>query len=202
MGFYSFFRNFLNFSLFRIFGNSFIFPCLTSLELCLYYTSVKCMIVCFAVQLSKCCIAIFFVAICPTRLDYNTMGFLLCQCLFSFFYNLFCSNFFPPNSPPKGPTTSSAGGMRKPPWGKTSAFPPKGGLTNRSFFTGWPLKSGSLLMLHPISFVLLLNILLYRLFVYITDRLTIISSCPEMTISSLSILWMSVKNHKRTLAFN
>ena len=31
-----------------------------------------------------------------------------------------------------------------PPWGKTFAFPPKGGLANRSFFTGWPLKSGSL----------------------------------------------------------
>ena len=106
------------------------------------------------------------------------------------------------NSPPKGPTTSSAGGMGKPLWGKTFAFPPKGGLANRSFFTGRPLKSGSLLMLHPISFVLFLNILLYRLFIYITDRLAIISSCPEMTIPFLSIFWMSVKYHKRTLAFN
>ena len=106
------------------------------------------------------------------------------------------------NSPPKGPTTSSAGGMGKPPWGKTFAFPPKGGLANRSFFTGRPLKSGSLLMLHPISCVLFLNILLYRLFIYIADRLAIISSCPEMTIPFLSILWMSVKYHKRTLAFN
>lgn len=106
------------------------------------------------------------------------------------------------NSPPKGPTTSSAGGMGKPPWGKTFAFPPKGGLANRSFFTGRPLKSGSLLMLHPISFVLFLNILLYRLFIYIADRLAIISSCPDMTIPFLSIFWMSVKYHKRTLAFN
>ena len=105
-------------------------------------------------------------------------------------------------SPPKGPTTSSAGGMGKPPWGKTFAFPPKGGLANRSFFTGRPLKSGSLLMLHPISFVLFLNILLYRLFIYIADRLAIISSCPDMTIPFLSIFWMSVKYHKRTLAFN
>ena len=110
-----------------------------------------------------------------------------------------CSHHY---SPPKGPTTSSAGGMGKPPWGKTFAFPPKGGLANRSFFTGRPLKSGSLLMLHPISFVLFLNILLYRLFIYITDRLAIISSCPEMTIPFLSIFWMSVKYHKRTLAFN
>ncbi len=105
-------------------------------------------------------------------------------------------------SPPKSPTTSSAGGMGKPPWGKTFAFPPKGGLANRSFFTGRPLKSGSLLMLHPISFVLFLNILLYRLFIYITDCLAIISSCPEMTIPFLSIFLMSVKYHKRTLAFN
>ncbi len=89
-----------------------------------------------------------------------------------------------------------------PPWGKTFAFPPKGGLANRSFFTGRPLKSGSLLMLHPISFVLFLNILLYRLFIYITDCLAIISSCPEMTIPFLSIFWMSVKYHKRTFAFN
>ena len=50
-------------------------------------------------------------------------------------------------------------------------------------------------MLHPISFVLFLNILLYRLFIYIADRLAIISSCPEMTIPFLSIFWMSVKYH-------
>ena len=106
------------------------------------------------------------------------------------------------HSPPKGPTTSSAGGMGKPPWGKTFAFPPKGGLANRSFFTGRPLKSGFLLMLHPIPFVLLLNILLYCLFVDITDRFAIISSCPEVTVSFLSIFWMPVKYHKRTLAFN
>ena len=89
-----------------------------------------------------------------------------------------------------------------PPWGKTFAFPPKGGLANRSFFTGRPLKSGSLLMLHPIPFVLLLNILLYCLFVDITDRFAIISSCPEVTVSFLSIFWMPVKYHKRTLALN
>lgn len=108
---------------------------------------------------------------------------------------------FSDNSPPKDPTTSSAGGMGKPPWGKTFAFPPKGGLANLSFFTGWPLKSGPLLIPHPISFVLLLNILLYRLFVYITHRLAIISPRPEVTVPFLSIFWMPVKNHKRALAF-
>ena len=73
------------------------------------------------------------------------------------------------------------------PWGKTVTFPPKGGLANRSFFTGRPLKSGSLLMLHLIPFVLPLNILLYCFFVDITDRFTIISSCPEVTVSFLSL---------------
>ena len=105
------------------------------------------------------------------------------------------------NKNTKVSTTSPAGGLLSPFQG-IIAFPPKGGLRNRSICYWWPLKSGlqHFSLLFGISFqsiplILLCNILRYRRFIHITDCFAIISACPKVAIIFLSILWIFVKQH-------
>ena len=66
----------------------------------------------------------------------------------------------------------------------------------------WPLKSGSLpFSFHSVSLILLGYILHDCFFVYFTDCLAIISSCPEMTVLFLPILWVAVEYHQCAFTF-
>ena len=64
------------------------------------------------------------------------------------------------------------------------------------------LLSGGHLSFEFIIFFLVSNIFPNRFLVHIADCCNVISSCPEMLISSFcSKLWMSVKQHQRTFTF-